>query len=139
MTDRAAELRSFVTSSFGDDPMLSDFAKPIRGLVDKAADVDASLDQLAQTLSKARLTGVLQMSIVQGRRRVDRCLVMSPNGCEAVDAKADHPTLEVITDDDTWGKIARGELSPLEAFGSGKMRVRGDIRFAQLLSRKLRR
>ncbi|MCZ6662651.1 MAG: SCP2 sterol-binding domain-containing protein [Actinobacteria bacterium] len=139
MADEATELREFVNESFADDPLLSRFAKPVRSFLPKGADLDTSFDRLANRLSKARLTGVVQLSIRQGRRRIQRCLVLSPNGCEAANATADHPDLEVITDAGTWTDIARGELSPLEAFGSGKLRVRGDIRFAQLLASKLRR
>ena len=36
----------------------------------------------------------------------------------------------VITTEETWQEIARGGLSPLEAFGAGRMRLRGDTRLA---------
>ena len=34
--------------------------------------------------------------------------------------------LEVITTAETWREIARGAMSPLDAFGDGKLRLRGD-------------
>ena len=41
--------------------------------------------------------------------------------------------------DERDGRVAEGTLSPLEAFGRGAMRVRGDVRVARQLARLLTR
>jgi len=41
---------------------------------------------------------------------------------------APNPDLEVITTEATWLQIADAELSPVEAFGQGRMRIRGNAR-----------
>ncbi|HEX2294102.1 MAG TPA: SCP2 sterol-binding domain-containing protein, partial [Actinomycetota bacterium] len=47
------------------------------------------------------------------------------------------PDVEVIVSAETWNEIAAGAISPLEAFGRGLMRVRGDVNVAWKVARKL--
>jgi putative sterol carrier protein len=39
----------------------------------------------------------------------------------------------LLTTEETWNEIAAGRLSPLDAFGDGKLRLRGDTRLASRL------
>jgi putative sterol carrier protein len=44
---------------------------------------------------------------------------------------AKRPDVEIITAAETWWQIADGQLSPLEAFITGRLRVRGNIERAK--------
>jgi putative sterol carrier protein len=44
---------------------------------------------------------------------------------------AERPDVEIITGAETWWEIAEGKLSPLEAFLTGRLRVRGHIERAK--------
>jgi putative sterol carrier protein len=59
-------------------------------------------------------------------------------GCTVTDVVPESSDLELILDASTWGEIASGELSLLEAFAHGRMRVRGDIDDARRLVEQLR-
>lgn len=138
MTDRDADLSKTVRRAFADDPFLSVFAQPLQPFLGKRSQIETSFDRMSKVLAKARLTGVIQLTLRRGRSTVQQCLIMSPAGCEVLETKADRPDVEVITDTETWESIARGEISPLEAFGRGRLRLRGDTRLAQLVASKLR-
>ena len=64
---------------------------------------------------------------------------MTPDGCQEYEAETERPDLEIITDAETWTAIAEGKAAPLEAFGQGKVRVRGDIELARHFVRRVHR
>lgn len=132
MVANGAEHQSSVRDAFADDAMLEAFTRRFEPLVSTGADAADSLEQLARQLGAAQLTGVMQLTINNGGGGgLDRCLIMSPSGCEVLQDRADRPDLEIIVSADGWHQIASGGVSPLEVFGSGQMRVRGDIRLAR--------
>jgi len=53
------------------------------------------------------------------------------------ETRSELPDLEIVTTDDVWLKVIRGELAPLDAFGRGQMRVLGRIEVARALVRGL--
>ena len=46
---------------------------------------------------------------------------------------ASQPDLEVVTRAATWWEIAGGQLSPVEAFLAGRLRVRGDVEWGKAI------
>lgn len=131
MVANGAEHQWSVRDAFADDAMLEPFTRRLEPLVSTGADAADSLEQLARQLGAAQLTGVMQLTINDGGGGLERCLIMSPSGCEVLQDRADRPDLEIIVSADGWHQIASGGVSPLEVFGSGQMRVRGDIRLAR--------
>ncbi|GJL57044.1 SCP2 sterol-binding domain-containing protein [Nitrospira sp. M1] len=95
--------------------------------------------RMARSLSNARRSGAIQFGIRDGKKMSDWCLTMTPEGCQVAEAKIEHPTLEILTDKVTWMEVANGKMAPMEAFGQGKMRVRGDLQLARVLVRRLHR
>jgi putative sterol carrier protein len=60
------------------------------------------------------------------------------SGCKVTDVVPESSDLELILDASTWSEISSGELSLLEAFAHGRMRVRGDVDDARRLVQQLR-
>lgn len=129
-----------VARQFEDIPLLADFTRPFPDLLSgPGVAVGESFRKLAAALSKSKRTAAIQFTIDEGGRTRHWTVVLSPSGSEAAESAVDQPNLEIITDAATWTDIAGGRVAPLEAFGQGKVRVRGDIALAQLLARRLRK
>jgi putative sterol carrier protein len=47
------------------------------------------------------------------------------------------PDLEILTKRETWEQIARGTISPIEAFVTGQMRVRGNYKLGPKIIKHL--
>ena len=121
------------------DPLLSDFLAPFPNLLNRdQTNITASFEGMAKLLARGRKAVRIQFTISDGNDV--RCwnLALTPKSCKASEGKYKSPQLEILTQADTWLKIATGQLSPLEAFGQGKLRVRGDITLARFVARKLR-
>lgn len=121
-------------------PALSEFAKPFPNVLGRReADIAEGFKQIAKALAKSKRTGVIQFTIGNGRKTRQWCVAMAPTGCEATETATARPDVEIITDAKSWADIAAGRVAPLEAFGQGKVRVRGDIELARLLVRRVQR
>jgi putative sterol carrier protein len=90
------------------------------------ADVAGTLEQFAAGLKASNLRGTVQF-VIQDKDGEKTYAIHLAKNAPRVEAKASskEPDLELLTTADTWMSIARGEISPLEAFGRGRMRVRG--------------
>ena len=139
MPGRQAVSWAETAKHFENVPVLSEFAKPFPNLLEKPADVGKSFKLIAEALAKSKRTGAIQFSITDGRKTRQWCLAMTPSGCEVTEEGTERPDLEIVTDAKTWADIAGSKLAPLEAFGLGKVRVRGDIELARLFVRRVQR
>src|SRR5262245_42843255 len=54
-------------------------------------------------------------------------VTITKEGGAVAQKAAERPDVEIITAAETWWEIADGRLSPLEAFITGRLRVRGNI------------
>lgn len=118
------------------DPLLKDFLTPFPNLL-QTDDIAGSFQRMAESLGKTNFRGPIQFSIREGGKQRRWCLVSAGGGCRVSEDQVERPRLEILTDADSWMEVAKGKLSPLEAFALGKMRVRGDIKLARLLARRL--
>ncbi len=50
------------------------------------------------------------------------------------EGKADNPTLSISLKDEDFVKLFNGKLSPMTAFMTGKLKIKGDIMLAQKLA-----
>lgn len=125
-------------TSVRDDDLLGDFAAPLGDLLGSGRALSTSFKAAAKALNGAPENGVIQFTIRDGRKRESWCLGLTPGGCHASEGRTDHPNLEILTDTETWTALARGEVSPLAAFVSGKVRVIGSIDLARSMVRRLR-
>jgi len=118
-------------------PSLRDFNVPLGALVEPGAyDLTASFDRLSQRVGAAPEPLSVHFQVSDARSWY---LNSGPTGCVVSDQPEGPPDVEVVLDSDAWRQIASGTMSPLEVFGRGHMRVRGDLaaarRFARLLHR----
>jgi putative sterol carrier protein len=79
----------------------------------------------------------VQFRILDGDERRYYCLSIDCCGCQASSDRAEDPALEIVTRAETWWQIVGGDLSPLDAFIQGKLRVRGDVDLGKRLLRQL--
>jgi putative sterol carrier protein len=139
MRERQSLTREQIVERLGADPLLADFIAPFPNLLSQdKTDIAGSFGRMAALLATADRAALLQFTISNGREVRCWCLTLTPDSCKASEGKYERPDLEILTTAEVWLMIASGELSLLEAFGQGKLRVRGDIALARFASRKLR-
>jgi putative sterol carrier protein len=129
-------IRERIAQHAAHDPLLADFFAPFPNLLGR--DLAGSFERMAKLLGRWKKTARLQFTLSEGGRERSWNLALTPKNCKAMEGKVNRPNLEIITDAETWLQIAGRHLSPLEAFGQGKMRVRGDLTLARLIARRLR-
>lgn len=118
-------------------PLLQDFGMPLATLdASQADDIGASVERVARQLGGVDepLSVHVEISDVGSWH-----LNARPSGSTVTEAAEGRPDVEILLDADTWRQLVTGRVSGLEAFGRGRLRVRGDIgearRFARLLHR----
>jgi len=120
-------------------PVLSGYQSPVPALAGADTDLDAAFQRLGDLIGGSRSPMTLRIRLSDGRERRTWLLDADYNGCR-VSNEADRPSdLEATMHPDTWTLIARGELSPLDAFAQGRMNVRGSMRAARSLAHRLYR
>lgn len=129
--------RKEIADEFAGDPLLADFLAVPKRLDRGKADLATTFERMAAAVGKGARAALIRFAIRDGRTTRVWSLVMTADGCKVSEAKYARSDLEILTDAATWSSIAGGELSPLEAFGRGKLRVRGDIALARHVARKL--
>lgn len=112
------------------------YAKLTR-LGEPGAEVGRSFERMAELLAGSPETGIVQFQILSGDRRLSWCLEMTGKECRVSTEPVAGPDLDVLVREETWRHIAEGGLSPIEAFGRGKMRIRGNIELATRIYERL--
>ncbi|MDX3538025.1 SCP2 sterol-binding domain-containing protein [Streptomyces sp. MB09-01] len=102
-------------------------------VADREKDLDRSFRRLSQVVGTSPHLARIHFKIMVGDETRSWTLEVGPEGSEISAGFVHGPDLELIVGEETWWQLARGELSPLEAFGRGKMRVIGDLRVARHL------
>jgi putative sterol carrier protein len=94
-----------------------------------------TFQRVAEILSKSRNGRPLQLqfSILDknSEQPTPWSVAITKEGAEVAQEAAERPDVEIITAADTWWQIADGQLSPIEAFIAGRLRVRGNIERAK--------
>lgn len=128
-----------IAARIGDDPVLKIFVSPLPALVLKGkGNVGEYVERFAQGLSKLKKVSTIQFTA--GSKNDTRCwhIVLGPES-KVIEGTYERPDLEIIAPEGVLLRLLSGEVSPLEVFGGGKLRVRGDIRLASLAARALHR
>ena len=140
MAARQTVARAEFAKQIEGNPLLTEFNQAFPNLLKgRSKTIDESFKRIAKALEKSRRTGAIQFTIRDARKTRCWCLTMTPEGCHEAESETESPDLEILTDSYTWTSIAQGEVSLLEAFGQGKLRVRGDLELARHFARRMQR
>jgi len=102
-----------------------------------AADVSASMESAAKLLKKGNDAGTLELRVLGGRADRSFTFDVLPGDCHVKETGSESPSLRVVLTDTTWAEIASGDLSPVDAYLSGRLEVAGDLGFAKRQYAKL--
>lgn len=109
-------------------------------------DAGESLRALVRLLSSTPERGRIQLRLVGPSESQTWSVELGSKGVKAAKGakparsarrKDGAPDVEIVTRAQTWDDIAEGALSPLEAFVTGKLRLRGDAELAKRIVREL--
>ncbi len=110
----------------------------LKRLVDPAeTDLDEAFTRLSEMLQSSREVAEAQFDIVQGRTRKQWTLSLEAKGASVSSKAARRPDLRVMVTGDVARRILEGELSPIDAFLSGNLRIRGDTDLAKRLLKRV--
>jgi len=130
--------RERIAQRVADDSVLADFSAPFPDLLGgDAAELGGSFERMGKLLGRWKKAVRVQFTISEGGEERSWNLALTAQGTKAAEGRHRRPHVEVITDAETWRKIATGALAPLDAFVHGKIWVRGDITLARLIARRL--
>jgi putative sterol carrier protein len=100
-------------------------------------DVGDALREMASLASKSAERGRIQLRLVRGEQSSVWTIELGGRAGKVTERASGKPNLELVTRDETWAQIAEGALSPLEAFLTGNLRIRGDAELGKRLVRHL--
>jgi SCP-2 sterol transfer family len=130
------QTRVELAAGFADDPVLLDFLAPIN--ISSGGSIEETIERIAAAVRWTRPSAVVRFTILQPAPARSWSLDLSRKGCSVGESRDDVPDLEILTTPDVFQKMFGGELAPLQAFGQGRMRVRGSLEVARALVRNLR-
>jgi putative sterol carrier protein len=109
----------------------------LKPLVDAGVlDVGSTLEVAVERAAAAGLEGKVELTLVEEAESSARTwhADLKRKTCKEVKGKrragAD---VELVMSAATWTEIAAGRLGPMEAFGAGRLRIRGDVHRARIL------
>ncbi len=114
------------------------FERTLRNLTEPTAtDVGRTFQKIADLLQGAGERAQAQVWIQSGDERRSWNLQLDQDSCKVGTDEITNPDIEIFTQAETWGKIAKGEISPGEAALQGKLRFRGNVELARRLFERL--
>ena len=121
-------------------PLLADFHIPFPKLADVGRlDSDAAFARLGELLGAVQEPLTMHFRITDEGTGRSWLLDGGPEGCRVTNDPARQSDVEVILNAEAWNLIASGAMSPLEAFGRGRLRIRGDINLAHRFVQQVHR
>lgn len=97
----------------------------------------ATFEGMAKLLDRVGESATTQFTVLTpdgvARWRLD----LGESGTSCREGAADAADLEIVVGEGTWWEIASGELSPVDAFARGELRILGDAALATRLYKAL--
>jgi putative sterol carrier protein len=118
-------------------PLFSDFAYPFPVLAAQGADDPGAAFTRLRDLLGAQQELLSIMFRLTGDGSGAWHVQVGPEGTQVSTAEADRPDAEIIMDAGIWSALAAGSTTLLDAFGSGRVRLRGGLAAAQRFVRLL--
>jgi hypothetical protein len=116
-------------------PFLQEFAAEIRPL-DAGQDLERAFNEVAKRALGMKRARIL-FSIIRDGSPIHWTLDVGSKVSKASRGRPQKQNLEVLLEEGAWWDIAEGRMTPLEAFGRGKARVRGNLEVARALMGRL--
>ena len=138
MKDKNPLTRQQIAERVAGDPVLADFIVPWRLSAGKASLVEG-FKGMVDGLSKVKRSAKLQLTVGHENETRQWHIALSRTGSKLSEGRIERPDLEIEAANDVWLKILGGEVSPLEAFGQGGLKVRGDLELCRVIARALKR
>jgi putative sterol carrier protein len=110
-----------------------------RNRVPNEHDLDQTFQHMAEALAGSGEEGHFQVRILGSGAELCWNIGLGGKSPEVGRQRMHRPDFEIVTRIETWWHIAEGKLSPLDAFLTGKMRVRGNRDFGQRVFKRLAR
>ena len=102
-------------------------------------DFNTVLESMRRLLGASQRTALVHFGVREGGRSQSWTFKMDSDGCTISSGRDSDPDLEVLVTAETWWRLVSGELAPVEAFGTGEMRVIGDLSVARRVAARLHR
>ncbi|MBA9005000.1 SCP2 sterol-binding domain-containing protein [Thermomonospora cellulosilytica] len=124
------------------DPVFADFLSPFPRLLEPGeSELGRSFERIGELAGGSDTGARIRFAVHDGSGRDvgSWTLTQEPDGCTVGAVAASPPDAEILITEEAWRSLAEGALSPLEAFGRGGVRLRGDVEAVRRLVRSLRR
>lgn len=95
------------------------------------AQLGRAANGLATALKKERATGSLRIGVLERGRFTSMDIEHGGGKAKVTKSPTGRPTCEILGSSKTLGEIAAGRLSPVDAYLQGKLRIRGDLKYAK--------
>jgi hypothetical protein len=135
-----SEDASQAAAKLGDDRVLGGFQRPFRRLIEPGdRDLGSSFDRFGQAASRSKAVArgarvLFRVTDDAGAAVGSWSIELTAGKHKVIPGAVERPDLEVVVGEKTWRQLAEGKLSPMMAFATGEMRVRGGIRLAAQLA-----
>ena len=134
--DQGERTTTDILNRLREDSILGDFTIPLK-VSAGSDDLARSFDEVCRLLGSATDAFTLTFRVDDASNERTWSLEAGPDGCRVTDHQESAPDLEIFVDSQTCKQLLSGSIVPLEAFGRGRMRVRGDVRLARRIVRRL--
>ena len=94
---------------------------------------------MRRLLGAAQRIALVHFEVREGSKSQSWTFKMDSDGCTISSGRDSNPDLEVFVTAETWWRLVSGELTPVEAFCTGEMRVIGDLSVARSVAARLHR
>ena len=89
--------------------------------------------EFLHVVNSGKEKGRFQIELVGKGRAASYCLDVDSGKCNVTAKRMPDADLEIVTDKDAWMEMAKGNLSPVDAFTAGRMEIHGDLEFGKKL------
>lgn len=126
--------RSIKKRAFDSYAKIRKLTDPKKG--DVTAQLDGAANRIVDILKGTDLRGRVQFKVGIGEKKHYWLLEL---GKQIAIGREPHdkPDIEILARAETLLKIAEGKISPIEALGTGRMRIRGDLELAERFYKRL--
>ena len=97
----------------------------------RASDLAASVESGAKLLKRGKDVGQVELRVVGAKASRSYTVDVLGGDTKVTQGAADEPDLLLVVPEETWVEIANGDLSPVDAYLTGRMEVAGNLDFAK--------